>query len=72
MRNQSMDSLKKDIVKRSRTVRSLKSSPTSLKNFMIELLSPVKNISDPDTIEWCKWLVAGGQTPETFAYEGMS
>jgi len=31
------------------------------------LLSPETTIEDLETIEWCKWLMAGGKTPEEFS-----
>ncbi|XP_058830609.1 E3 ubiquitin-protein ligase Ubr3 [Topomyia yanbarensis] len=32
-----------------------------------DLLSPERLIADGFSIEWCKWLIAGGRTPEEFA-----
>lgn len=34
------------------------------------ILNPEGNINDWDTIEWCRWLLAGGRTPEDFAQTG--
>jgi E3 ubiquitin-protein ligase UBR3 len=34
------------------------------------LLSPETTIEDLETIEWCKWLMAGGKTPEEFSTIG--
>jgi len=34
------------------------------------LLSPETTIEDLETIEWCKWLMAGGKTPEEFSNIG--
>ncbi|XP_072747592.1 E3 ubiquitin-protein ligase Ubr3 isoform X3 [Anoplolepis gracilipes] len=31
------------------------------------LLNPSKPIDDWETIDWCKWLMAGGRTPDEFA-----
>lgn len=45
-------------------------NPELLSEFLAFLLPPAKNISDPESIEWCKWLMAGGLTPEAFAREG--
>lgn len=56
-------------IKRS-TIATIKSSSDSLRDFLNELLAPVKGINDPETIEWCRWLMAGGLTPEEFANEG--
>ncbi|XP_026278143.1 E3 ubiquitin-protein ligase Ubr3 [Frankliniella occidentalis] len=30
------------------------------------LLNPTNNIDDWETIDWCRWLVAGGHTPDEF------
>ena len=30
------------------------------------LLSPVKDIDDGEAVEWCQWLMAGGQSPDEF------
>ena len=48
----------------------IRASPDQLKDFLNNLLSPVKDINDLETIDWCRWLMAGGQTPEEFANEG--
>lgn len=34
------------------------------------ILNPEKSIEDLDSIEWCKWLIAGGRTPDDFASIG--
>lgn len=34
------------------------------------LLNPSKPIDDWETIDWCKWLMAGGRTPDEFASTG--
>lgn len=34
------------------------------------ILNPEKNIDNLDNIEWCKWLIAGGRTPDEFASIG--
>lgn len=34
------------------------------------ILNPEKNIDNADHIEWCKWLIAGGRTPDEFASIG--
>uniref|UniRef100_A0A1B0CEC1 Uncharacterized protein n=1 Tax=Lutzomyia longipalpis TaxID=7200 RepID=A0A1B0CEC1_LUTLO len=31
------------------------------------LLDPEKSIDNSETIEWCKWLIAGGRTPSEFS-----
>lgn len=37
-----------------------------------DLLMPNKPINDPETIDWCKWLIAGGRIPDDFAQIGES
>ncbi|XP_055526440.1 E3 ubiquitin-protein ligase Ubr3 [Wyeomyia smithii] len=39
----------------------------SLNLLLDDLLSPERLICDGDSIVWCKWLIAGGRTPEEFA-----
>lgn len=39
----------------------------SLVLLLDNLLSPVRPIADSESIEWCKWLIAGGRTPGEFA-----
>lgn len=34
------------------------------------ILNPEQNIDNLDNIEWCKWLIAGGRTPDEFASIG--
>lgn len=34
------------------------------------ILNPEANIDNLDNIEWCKWLIAGGRTPDEFASIG--
>ncbi|EDS33070.1 conserved hypothetical protein [Culex quinquefasciatus] len=38
-------------------------------------LSPGRTITDAESIDWCKWLIAGGRTPGEFAsigeFEGL-
>ncbi|CAL7947523.1 unnamed protein product [Xylocopa violacea] len=41
--------------------------PPSLSKLLDEVLNPSKPINDKETINWCKWLIAGGHTPEEFA-----
>lgn len=36
------------------------------KALMDHLLHPDKDIDDSEAVEWCKWLVGGGRTPEQF------
>lgn len=31
------------------------------------LLNPAVGIDDVNTIDWCKWIMAGGKTPDEFA-----
>ncbi|XP_019758460.2 E3 ubiquitin-protein ligase Ubr3 isoform X2 [Dendroctonus ponderosae] len=42
-------------------------NPEHLKEVLDNLLNPVKRIDEWETIDWCKWLMAGGRTPDEFA-----
>lgn len=43
----------------------------SLTNLLNTLLDPkAKQIDDVDTIDWCRWLIAGGSTFDEFAKLG--
>lgn len=44
--------------------------PQHLKEVLDNLLNPIKPIDDWETIDWCKWLMAGGRTPDEFASTG--
>lgn len=35
-----------------------------------DLLTPDKNIADTDNIEWCKWIIASGKSPNDFSIQG--
>lgn len=35
-----------------------------------DLLTPDKNIADTDNIEWCKWIIASGKSPNDFSHQG--
>lgn len=40
-------------------------------NVMLDdLLSPDKDINDSDNIEWCKWIIASGKSPNDFSSQG--
>ena len=41
-----------------------------LNDFIDYLLDPKKPIDDFETLDWCRWLVAGGVTFEEFSKEG--
>ncbi|CAG9863571.1 unnamed protein product [Phyllotreta striolata] len=41
--------------------------PRRLDEVLDVLLNPHKCIDEWDTIDWCKWLMAGGRTPDEFA-----
>ncbi|XP_012275050.1 E3 ubiquitin-protein ligase Ubr3 isoform X2 [Orussus abietinus] len=41
--------------------------PQHLNELLDILLNPSKPIDDWETIDWCKWLMAGGRTPDEFA-----
>lgn len=45
-------------------------TPTYLGGLLDVLLNPAKPIDDWETINWCKWLMAGGRTPDEFASIG--
>lgn len=45
-------------------------SPHLLNELMDILLNPGKAIDEWETIDWCKWLMAGGNTPDEFAFVG--
>lgn len=42
-------------------------NPQHLNEVLDNLLNPQKSIDEWDTIDWCKWLMAGGRTPDEFA-----
>jgi hypothetical protein len=35
-----------------------------------DLLSPDKDFNDSDNIEWCKWIIASGKSPNDFSSQG--
>lgn len=40
-------------------------------NIMLDdLLSPEKDFNDSDNIEWCKWIIASGKSPNDFSSQG--
>ena len=45
-------------------------TPAHLEALLNYLLNPGKDIADEETIDWCKWLVGGGQKPEDFCSKG--
>lgn len=45
-------------------------SPRLLNELLDILLNPGKNIDEWETIDWCKWLMAGGRTPDEFSSIG--
>jgi E3 ubiquitin-protein ligase UBR3 len=44
--------------------------PAHLKALLDHLLHPAKDIGDAETIDWCRWLVGGGEKPEDFSHRG--
>ncbi|GLG92566.1 Uncharacterized protein GBIM_00221 [Gryllus bimaculatus] len=42
-------------------------SPQHLNELLDVLLNPGKTIDEWETIDWCKWLIAGGKTPDEFS-----
>lgn len=47
-------------------------SPNHLQCVLDNLLNPAKAIDDWETIDWCKWLMAGGRTPDEFSSIGKA
>ena len=45
--------------------------PRNLSGILDILLNPSKAIDDWDAIDWCKWLMAGGRTPDEFVNTGL-
>ncbi|KAI8436464.1 hypothetical protein MSG28_010035 [Choristoneura fumiferana] len=46
-------------------------SPQHLGPLLDVLLNPSKAIDEWETIDWCRWLLAGGRTPDEFAAVGV-
>ena len=44
--------------------------PHHLKELLKTLLNPQKPIDELETVDWLKWLIAGGKTPVEFAVNG--
>ena len=44
--------------------------PQHLKELLNTLLNPQKPIDELETVDWIKWLIAGGKTPVEFASNG--
>jgi hypothetical protein len=44
--------------------------PQHLNDVLNSLLNPAKAIDEWETIDWCKWLMAGGRTPDDYATTG--
>ena len=44
--------------------------PAHLQALLDHLLHPGKDISDMETIDWCRWLIGGGEKPEDFTHRG--
>ncbi|GBP21661.1 E3 ubiquitin-protein ligase Ubr3 [Eumeta japonica] len=42
-------------------------SPQHLGPLLDVLLNPNKAIVEWETLDWCRWLIAGGRTPDEFA-----
>jgi hypothetical protein len=47
------------------------SCPHHLNELLDILFNPSKSIDDWETIDWCKWLMAGGRTPAEFTHTGL-
>lgn len=52
------------------TSRDIDGCSSYLNELLNVLLNPSKPIGDWETIDWCKWLMAGGHTPDEFASTG--
>lgn len=52
------------------TGRDTAGCPPYLNELLDVLLNPSKPIDDWEIIDWCKWLMAGGRTPNEFASTG--
>lgn len=46
------------------------SGEQKLKNLLNYLFSPSKHLDDNETLEWCRWLMAGGVTFDEFSKTG--
>lgn len=44
--------------------------PSHLKELLHSLLNPQKPIDELETVDWIKWLIAGGKTPAEYASTG--
>jgi len=42
--------------------------PQHLQALLDHLLHPEKDINDTETVDWCRWLVGGGRTPDDFSH----
>lgn len=47
-------------------------NPQHLNELLDLILNPKKPIDDWETIDWIKWLMAGGRTPDEFTSTGES
>lgn len=47
------------------------SNTKCLNDVLDNLLNPAIPIDEWDTIDWCKWLIAGGNTPDEYANTGQ-
>lgn len=47
-------------------------NPQYLNEVLDNLLNPAKAIDEWETIDWCKWLMAGGRTPDEFSSTGLT
>jgi len=52
------------------TDRDTGGCPSYLIQLLDVLLNPGKPIDDWETIDWCRWLMAGGRTPDEFSTIG--
>ena len=61
---------KRNLAKHFKEEASRQQSPQQLSEFIEFLLDPKKPLDDFETLDWCRWLIAGGSTYEEFAKEG--
>ena len=48
-------------------VAEVAATPQHLQALLDHLLHPEKDIDDGETVDWCRWLVGGGKTPDDFS-----
>jgi len=46
--------------------QEVQQTPQHLQALLDHLLHPEKDINDGETVDWCRWLVCGGRSPDDF------